>query len=320
MTFLYFFLIPILYLPVKLILYIIVFRYGKFSYDGFSAAGFAFSSKKNVFYSTKNAWQKNYGYCHLYDLGAPLFNMIIDTEPIKFYYNDKNWLITFWKGQYVMTTGAEIGIYSTDEQKVNKKTLYFSSDKEMLDMSFTLYKKKKEIIRIHAKHWWLAAFKLGMFSNPRNLTMDIKLTFPNKEMLDAFTQSFMKLGYKSKHFNIVDNTFYFTFKRPRTHKVWTRSIIADAIRQSYNRRNVKIYNRYLKNVIDNNKIDDSKLNNKKMILLKEMVPDILKNKMDDKSEYVAIAKIDNKIESDMPNNIIFFNNDIFSNVRRYSDE
>ena len=101
-------------------IYFLTIKFGKISYDGFSAVGFDYNAEKDIFYSAKDAWQKNFGYCHLYDVSAPLFCMIIDTEPIKFYYNNKNWLISFWKGQYGMVTGAEIGIYYTNHMMVDK--------------------------------------------------------------------------------------------------------------------------------------------------------------------------------------------------------
>ena len=47
--------IPVLCILIKLILYLIVKKIGKFSYDGFSAAGFAYNPKKDIFYSTINA-------------------------------------------------------------------------------------------------------------------------------------------------------------------------------------------------------------------------------------------------------------------------
>jgi len=117
--------IPIILILIRLILYFIVKKYGKFSYDGFSAAGFAYPPEKDIFYSTKNAWQKNFGYTRLYDILAPIFRIIIDTEPIKFNYNNKNWLITFWKGQYGIVTGAKIGIYYTTQQNIIKRLSTF---------------------------------------------------------------------------------------------------------------------------------------------------------------------------------------------------
>lgn len=282
MTILYFLLIPIVYIIIRSILYIIAYSRGKFSYDGFSAAGFAYNSKKDLFYSTKNAWQKSFGYGHIYDVAAPIFRMIIDTEPIKFYYNNKNWLITFWKGQYGITTGAEIGIYSTDSKKVDKHTIYMPiNSNEMLDMRFTLYKKNKKIIELSDRHWWLTAFKLGMFSNPRDLSMDIEIKFPNHEMLEAFLESFKKIGYRKKDFRVVNNTFYFLYKKPRTNQVYTRTWLTDSITQWKNRRNVKLYNKYISTMIETDGIDDSLLeNNKNLIMINNLIPDLFKNPVD----------------------------------------
>lgn len=314
MILLYLLIIPIFYIVVKFFLYFIVKKYGKFSYDGFSAAGFAYDSEKDIFYSTKNAWQKNFGYTHLYDVAAPLFRMIIDTEPIRFYYDNKNWLITFWKGQYGIVTGAEIGIYVTTQEKVNKKTIYLPVlDKEMLDMDLIFYKNGKMITRVHAKHWWLAVFKLGMFSNPKELTVDINITFPNRKMLEAFLDSFKKLRYKEKDYSVIDNTFCFNYIKPHTRKVWTRNIISDSITQHLNKKNVMRYNKYLDDFIDDNRIDDSKkINNKKYILVKDFIPEILKNRIDEEKSNTIIKKITDEHED----NIIFLHSDVYSNIRK----
>lgn len=306
--------IPIICILIRIALLLIVKKYGKFSYDGFSAAGFAYSSKKDIFYSTKNAWQKNFGYTHAYDVLAPIFRMIIDTEPIKFYYNNKNWLITFWKGQYGIVTGAEVGIYCTKQQNVNKKTVYLpANDNEMLNMYLILYKNGEVITKVSARHWWLAIFKLGMFSWPKELSMDINITFLDHEMLEAFLNSFKKLGYSSKDFTIIDNTFCFKYIKPRTRKVWTRSWLLDKIRQFWNRKNADLYNKYLIDLIDDNGIDDSKTTeNKKLIMVNELLPDLIKStyeKQDDTKQIVG------KMYSKKENNLVLLNSDIYSEIK-----
>ena len=260
-------------------IYFLTIKFGKISYDGFSAVGFDYNAEKDIFYSAKDAWQKNSGYCHLYDVSAPLFCTIIDTEPIKFYYNNKNWLISFWKGQYGMVTGAEIGIYYTNHMMVDKNTVYMpAKEEDMPKISFTLYRKGSEIAKATARHWWLAIFKLGLFSNPKDLVMDIELTFPSKKMLAAFITAFKKRGYKDKDYKIIADTFYFTYKKPHTRKVWTRNWLTDKFRQKFNKRNVILYNKYLIDLIDDNLIDDaqSKTHNK-LLLVNKMIPTLLKN-------------------------------------------
>ena len=293
--------IPSCLLVLKLIIYLIVRKFGNFSYDGFSAAGFAYSSEKDIFYSTRNAWQKNFGYTHFYDVMAPVFRMIIDTEPIRFFYSNKNWLITFWKGQYGIVTGAEIGIYATSEKKVNKRTVYLPVlDDEMLDMDLILYKNGKVITKVRAKHWWLAVFKLGMFSRPKDLVMDLNLTFPNKDMLDAFLESFKKLGYKDKDYKVIDNSFCFKYVKPYTRKVWTRMWPSDYIRQYFNKKNVNLYNKFIGEFVDENNSSE------KNIMINDFVPDFLKEASEKEKEGIANRLV---------NKNVFLNNIVYSGVK-----
>jgi len=295
--FLLFLLIFLIYFLSKLILFTIVKKFGKISYDGFNSFGFIYDEERDTFDSSKEAWQKNFGYTHLYDVGAPLFGIIVDTEPVRFYYDKKNWLISFWKGQYGMATGAEVGVYYTEHQKISKRTIYFPvEDSEMLDMSFILYKRGKYLTRISAKHWWLATFKLGMFSNPRELSMCITIKFPNQEMLDAFLEAFKKLKHSSKSYKIIDETFCFDYKKPKSHKVWTRCFITDFFSQFFNHKKIEIYNDYLDGLIDNNGIDDSKNNN--LIIVNNLVPDIFKN------DNLKLKRIENILGKIHKNNIL----------------
>lgn len=311
MLILYLIIVSFFYLIVKISLNIVIQRFGKLSYEGFSAVGFAYNSKKDIFYSTRNAWQKNFGYSHTYDVWAPVFQMIIDTEPVRFHYNNKNWLITFWKGQYGIVTGAEIGIYATKQKKVNKKTIYLPvNDDEMLDIDFMLYKKGEIITTAKAKHWWLAIFKLGMFSKPKELTMDIKITFPNEEMLESFLNSFKKLKHKTKNYSVNGKTFCFKFIKPRTRKVWTRNFLFDAIRQRYNRKNVMLYNKYLSDFIDDNRLEDSK--DKKVVKLNDLLPDLLKNAPEENTEQKQIIK---KVFNERENNLVLLDNNIYPGIK-----
>ena len=277
-------LIPIVGIGITLLLNFIVKKFGKISYDGFSALGFRYNADEDLFYASKNAWQKQFGYTRFYDVMCPLFNMILDTEPVRFFYNNKNWLITFCKGQYGITTGAEIGIYNTKQKKVKNNTIYMPAEvKEMLNISFQLYKDNEKLIDVRAKHWWLAVFKLGEFSNPKNLKMTIKLEFLDKKMLDAFLKAFRKLGYREGEYMTVGKTLYFNFKKPKSRKVWTRSWLISYFMQKINKRNVYLYNKYLGDLVDNDLINDAK-SGKKLIYINDMIPDIFKNKMSLKSD------------------------------------
>ncbi len=94
--------------------------------------------------------------------------MIIDCEPIYFEYDDKKWLIEFWKGQYGINTGAEVGIYHADRllshSELSTALFQCADDREMLPVSFKLTKAGKPLACMSKKTWWLTAFLIFLFS------------------------------------------------------------------------------------------------------------------------------------------------------------
>lgn len=215
------------------------------------AAGFAFDEKNDYFYSGKNPWQRETGYCKLYDEGAISFSMVIDCEPIYFTYNDRRYLIEIWKGQYGMTTGAEIGVYFTDEDDIYIPGLFRGpffhsvSDEECLYMYYSLKKDGKEICRRTDKHWWLTVFKLGEFSNPNQLTMNVEIMFPNQTMSFAFYEGLRRAGYSRNELAFAQNVVSFTFAKPKTKQPNTGSFLERYV-QRRNRKNCAKYNKITK--------------------------------------------------------------------------
>ena len=76
--------------------------------------GFLSCPQQNIITSDIDSWQRTFGYTRLFDYSAPHFKMVFDCEPVYFDYDNKTWLIEFWKGQYGISCGAEIGIYRAD--------------------------------------------------------------------------------------------------------------------------------------------------------------------------------------------------------------
>lgn len=74
--------------------------------DALELYGFRYDNTNDIICSNMYSWQREVGYCRFYDEVAPVLNMIIDSEPIYFEYDNIRWLIEFWKGQYGMTTGG----------------------------------------------------------------------------------------------------------------------------------------------------------------------------------------------------------------------
>lgn len=211
-----------------------------------ASAGYSYDSKQDIFYSILDPWQRDVGYCRLYDEAAAPLSMIMDCEPIYFEYRDEKWLIQFWKGQYGMVTGGEIGVYSGG---VDFNILGFWQDTfyncagndDLLQMSYTLKKDGKILFTRDAKHWWLTGFMLGEFSEPSQLTMDLEITLKDQVMLDAFVGGLMDAGYSENEFTVIDNTVSLTFNTPHTKQPLSRTVLTDWVIQ---RKNQLLCNKY----------------------------------------------------------------------------
>lgn len=213
--------------------------------DDIHAAGFAYDYGEDQFYSLKDCWQREAGYCRLYDEGSSLFSMIIDCEPVMFSYGGKRWLIELWKGQYGITTGAEIGIYNTTREDIQSDkftgTFYEPiSDNEQMDMSFVLYKNGKKLLRRKEHHWWLTAFKLGEFSETSELVMKAKIKFPSDGMRQAFTDALRDMGYSSREITVKRTTVSIVYTTPHSEQPMTQEGISGDAVQLMNKNNCKL--------------------------------------------------------------------------------
>ncbi len=184
--------------------------------------GFTYLCDQDIISSTHNAPQRQFGYCALFDKAAPRFNMVFDCEPVYFSYREQTWLIEFWKGQYGINTGAEIGIYHADELIPPKKRpaalFHSASDEEMLPLSMELLDQERCLFAIRQKHWWLTGFCMGRYSNPRDLTLICSITFPNRCMLQNFVEGMLDAGYERCELNICNLTVSFRFSKPKSRQ------------------------------------------------------------------------------------------------------
>ncbi|MGI5971086.1 MAG: DUF4474 domain-containing protein [Oscillospiraceae bacterium] len=197
-------------------------------------AGFAYDERQDIFYSKMDAWQRKYGYSKVYDEASPPLSMIFDIEPVHFAYDNRNWLIEFWKGQYGMTTGAEIGVYYTENPVVNDFTFYkCADDEDLLPMSLTLRKNNKLLFRRSGVHWWLTGFVLGEFSEPDELEMDVEISFKDYKMRDKFINRLHKIGYRD--LRISGHTVGFTISKPYSPQPNTRTEVLSRIQQKKNK-------------------------------------------------------------------------------------
>lgn len=214
-------------------------------------AGFYYDPKYDIICSRLDAPQRYLGYTWAYDVAAAPLRMIIDCEPFYFSYGDKLWLIEFWKGQYGLETGCEIGVYRDDIGRglaaSNPRTRFFECTRgtDIIQLSFTLYQKSLPLLHPGAAHqrgkieglvqrkpdelfsrgpdyhFWLTGFKWGAFAgDTHDLTMDIEMVFPWTAMRDAFKQAAHALGYVTREKDRY--SIHLTFDRPRTHQPSSR--------------------------------------------------------------------------------------------------
>lgn len=209
--------------------------------------GYLYEYTRDIFVTTLHPWQRDMGYCRIYDESAVSMSMVIQCEPVEFEYAGMLYLIEFWKGQYGMTTGGEIGIYKVQKPENYKPGdfVFYQSilDKELPRISMTLYKNGKPIVERVARHWWLTAFVLGEYSKPEELAMKIQILFPNYGMQNAFVHALYDLGYSRQDVTVngLGTIVFFTVPKSRQPVgKW------NLFRQAAMRNNHFLCRRYLK--------------------------------------------------------------------------
>ena len=160
--------------------------------------------------------------------------MIFDYETIYFDYNGRTWLVEMWKGQYGINTGCELGIYYADEIIPPDKypTTHFNAVdlKDMPELSLSLSKASKtsnefqELASLYHKHWWLAFFKMGLFTNPQDLLVNTAIRFKSYPMLRRFVESFEET-LPDTPYRINGLTIYFAFHTSKRSYSLIRKII-----------------------------------------------------------------------------------------------
>ena len=182
--------------------------------------GFSYLPSQDIFTSEVDAWQREFGYRSLFDQSAPHFNMVFDCEPIYFNYQGRTWRIEFWKGQYGINTGGEIGVYCADSivapEQYADAHFHSVEDSQLLCLEMELYEKGCRLFQIRERHWWLTGFCMGKYSEPENLEMRVSVTCLDQEMLCRFVEGLLNRGYARCELDICENTVTFTFTVPRS--------------------------------------------------------------------------------------------------------
>ena len=178
--------------------------------DGSGLLGFSYDADCGCFYASHNSWQRNFGYTWIYDYSAPFIIIWYDTTRIFFDYDNKEWMIQLWKGQYGwVLIGCEIGLYYRDfksdsflSDNKGRKFYKCAEDDMLVKMSLTLYRDDKQLFSRNEQYsWWLTGFVPGALTNwgftfdtPQELTVNSKLIFKDAGMMNAFVE-----GLKNTH-------------------------------------------------------------------------------------------------------------------------
>ena len=200
---------------------------------------YLWNPNENFYYVEDNPWQRNFGFNVIYDWAAATMVMYYDTWRACFDYDDLQWMIQAWKGQYgFMFIGGEIGVYTrTPGEAVVTGTHYHcADDNHLINMEMTIYFDahdgngyKKLFTRAYYPHWWSTGFVDGhladyKFNDRSCLIMTARLTMYDEVMTDAFTTALQGCGFRrvdsrdqvstasSDTFTTVGNDVYFSWK------------------------------------------------------------------------------------------------------------
>ena len=192
-------------------------------WDETGILGYLYDPDEQCFYTADDPWQRNFGYNEIYDNAASLVVIIIETARIKFEYDNRDWMVQLWKGQYGWVLyGCEIGIYTKDK---NMPVTHYdcANDDDMLQMEMVLFEKadsalggqywKRTFGRPYERQWWHTGFVWGNMINryDDDLKMYARITMRDFEMRDAFVE-----GLKKVHIDNPGQEEFKEIKNPLT--------------------------------------------------------------------------------------------------------
>jgi hypothetical protein len=170
------------------------------------------------------AYQRTFGFNKYYDMGSMFVNFYLSTIRVYFTYDDKDWLIELWKGEYAMATvGCEVGFYYRNHNQTLLDTvgadwlLYKSvEDEDAMPVSMKLWQYEKStdstpVLKIdYGKRncWWAADFETGVLETHRDkttLVMIATIDFPTTKMMELFTEQLDNKGFKEGSINSYHN-------------------------------------------------------------------------------------------------------------------
>lgn len=157
-----------------------------------NTAGYAYDAEQQIYYSTLEPWQRHFGFGEEYDVAAAYANMRYVTFKADFKYDGLLWRLQWWKGQYGVLEGAEMGVYTKDPNDTTT-TFYDCADNDhLMKMYFEYYRTTKDynndnmlFYREEQDHWWLTGFKVGYTAGANKSVVKATIEAYDKEMADG---------------------------------------------------------------------------------------------------------------------------------------
>lgn len=158
---------------------------------GLGLVGYGYDAKAGVFYATGEGWQREFGFNEAYDRAAALGSMPLDTIRIKFNYDDKEWMVQFWKGFYgFVFAGCEVGIYNRPANSVSTSTSYNCATPDYYQDITCKFTYGKQTFTRSTRTWWNTGFipsvQIFPSTNIPNMKADVTMKFSDPGLYKAF--------------------------------------------------------------------------------------------------------------------------------------
>lgn len=181
------------------------------TFAGLSLMGYDVIGQKPYIYNDDkdpNCFQANLGYTPLYDIGAGFIDFSIETTRLDFNYDNKQYRIQLWKGQYISgsigTVGGEIGVYTRPKGSIGQFYNCAEQD-DWLKMEMTVFWDEfdngeylPQFSRNYNDFWWATGFVDGQLkdrNDSNTLRVLGRITFESEEQAIAFDEAMAKKGF-----------------------------------------------------------------------------------------------------------------------------
>lgn len=169
--------------------------------------GYMYDAEQNIYYTHLNPWQRYFGFTDLYDTAAAYALMEYMTLKIDFEYDGLLWRLQWWKGQYGVLEGAELGVYTKDPANADSVFYKCAADEHLLEMYFEYYKSSADynkgeplFTRYEQEHWWLTGFKFGVCNPERNVLKAVVIAW-DSQMADGIEEGLKNVTDKNGNIN-----------------------------------------------------------------------------------------------------------------------